>query len=185
MKARRARDLLVLAVAVVSLAAAGCSADKAGTPGNESQGGELVLPATSNPIVNDATAEGLKITAAVENNVDPVTKKNLSDRLQIEIENTSEVVLRDLEIFYEMTDSTTKQTEGYYQQLTGFQIPPGEHGTVYFDGESGYGHYPENAFSLYRTSKNEVVFSIQVSAPGYKLATTEAAKAPGGEEGAE
>jgi hypothetical protein len=138
----------------------------------------------SNPIVNDASKDGLKVTAAVENILDPATKKDLSDRLQLVIENTSGETLRDLEVFYEMTDKKTSQTEGYHQKLTGLEIPAGETATVYFDNESGPRHYPENKFSIYRTSKNEVAFTIEVSAPGYKPATAETFKEVGN-EGAE
>jgi hypothetical protein len=144
------------------------------------QGTGQVLPVAKNPIVNDATKEGLQITAAMaENNVDPATKKDLTDRLQFTIKNTSTETLSDLEVFYQMTDSTTKKTEGYYQKLTGFSLAPGAEGTVYFDNESGPGHYPESKFSLYRTSANEVVISIEVSATGYKPAMGEAVKAVG------
>jgi hypothetical protein len=114
------------------------------------------------------------------------TEQDISDRLQLLIENTTSETLTDLEVFYEMTDTRSKETESYYQKLSGFSLAPGEKGTVYFDNEAGPGHYPENAFSLYRTSKNEVAFTIEVSAPGFQPATAETAKAPGNEaEGAD
>jgi len=139
-----------------------------------------VLPVAKNPIVNDATAEGLKITSAmVENNVDPVTKKDISDRLQIGVKNTSGETLSDMQLFYQMTDSVTKKSEGYYQKLTGLSLNAGETKTVYFDTDSGTGHYPENIYSLYRTSANEVVISIEISAVGFKPAMGEVKKAKG------
>ena len=150
-----------------------------GTP-TSTQGSTQVLPVAKNPIVNSATQEGLVITEAMaENNVDPVTGKDLTDRLQFTIKNTSTETLSDLEVFYQMTDSTTNKTEGYYQKLTGFSLAPGAEGTVYFDNESGAGHYPESKYSLYRTSANEVVISIEVSAAGYKPAMGQAVKAVG------
>jgi hypothetical protein len=195
----------VAVVAIAALAAAGCSSQQATTPSSTAaqgaaqsgaqttvqggaqtsspattQGSAQVLPVAKNPIVNDATKAGLQITAAMaENNVDPATKKDLTDRLQFTIKNTSAETLNDLEVFYQMTDSTTKKTEGYYQKLTGFSLAPGAEGTVYFDNEGGPGHYPESKFSLYRTSANEVVISIEVSAAGYKPAMGEAVKAVG------
>jgi hypothetical protein len=202
MKAKRIVVFVgIAAVAVGALTAAGCSGQAATTtstaaqgavqttvqggaaatttPGS-AQGAAQVLPVAQNPIVNAATKDGLQITSAVvENNVDPVTKKDLSDRLQIAVKNTSTDTLSDLEIFYQMTDTTTKKTEGYYQKLTGFSLAPGAEGTVYFDTETGAGHYPENTYSLYRTSPNEVVISIEVSAAGYKPAMGEAVKAVG------
>ena len=139
-----------------------------------------VLPVAANPIVNDATQDGLQITGAMaENNVDPATKKDLTDRLQFTIKNTGTQPVSDPEVYYQMTDSTTKKTEGYYQKLTGLSVAPGAEVTVYFDNVSGPGHYPENAYSLYRTSPNEVVIAIEVSATGYKPAMGQAVKAVG------
>jgi hypothetical protein len=151
-----------------------------GSTQSTAAGSTQVLPVAENPIVNTSTKEGLQIISAmVENNVDPATKKDLSDRLQITIKNTTSETLSDLEVYYQMRDATTQKTEGYYQKLTDFSLAPGAEGTVYFDSETGAGHYPENTFSLYRTSANEVVFSIEVSAAGYAPAMGEAVKAVG------
>ncbi|MFH0915626.1 MAG: hypothetical protein V1912_04175 [bacterium] len=193
MKARRLVGIVGMAALVVGvLAVAGCSASQTGATTQSgatqntapqvtaTQGSTQVIPVAKNPIVNNATQEGLQITSAmVENNVDPVTKKDLTDRLQVTLKNTSADTLTDLELFYQMIDSTTQKTEGYYQKLTGFSLAPGTEGTVYFDNETGAGHYPENTYSLYRTSANEVVISIEVSAAGYKPVMGEAIKAVG------
>ena len=139
-----------------------------------------MLPVSSDPIVNTSTTPGLEITGImVENNVDPATKKDLSDRLQMTLVNTSSATLSDLEAFYTMTDSTTNKSESYYQKLTGLTIDPGASQTIYFDTETGPGHYPENVYSLYRTSPNEVVIDAKVSASGFAPATSQVAKAVG------
>ena len=104
--------------------------------------------------------------AAVEDNEDPATNAPISDRLQLTLANTGEEVLGGFEIYYEMTDATTGSTEGYYQRLDGLEIAPGEEATIYFDNETGPGHYPENEFSIYRSSVNQVDFAIEVSAVG-------------------
>ena len=199
----------LVVVAIGLLATAGCSSARTGASSTtvgqsgttqvtatqstatqstpDSSGSAQVLPVAANPIVNTASKAGLEITAAmVENNVDPATKKDMADRLQFTIKNTSSEMLSDLEVYYQMTDSTTKKTEGYYQKLTGLPLAPGAEVTVYFDNETGPGHYPENRYSIYRTSANEVVISIEVSAPGFKPAMGEAMKAVGtGESPAE
>jgi hypothetical protein len=154
-------------------------------PGTTAQRESQVLPVAENPIENHATAKGIAITAAVENNVDPATKQDISDRLQINIENMSPKRLSDLEVFYEMTDATTGKSEAYYQKLNDFSLAPGEVGTVFFDNEAGKSHFPENEFSIYRTSENAVKFSIQVSAPAYRPAVTEAKKEAGTDEEAD
>ena len=78
-----------------------------------------------------------------------------------------------------MTDVVTGQTEAYYQKLDGLSIPAGQETTVYFDNQAGPGHYPENQFSIYRSSTNEVDFAIQAAANGAKVATATAVKATG------
>ena len=116
-----------------------------------------MLPVAANPIVNSATKEGLQWSRRWQRTMlIPLQEEDLTDRLQVSIKNTSAGTLSDLEVFYQMTDSVTKKTEGYYQKLTGFTLAAGQTVTVYFDSEAGVGHYPEDAYSLYRTSKNEV-----------------------------
>lgn len=139
-----------------------------------------VLPVQTNPINNTSQQAGLLITATnVEDNVDPATKQAIADRLQLSLQNTSSQTMANLEVYYQMKDVKTGQTEGYHQVLTGLQIAPNETKTVYFDNQTGAGHYPENKYSLYRSSQNEVDFTIQVSAPGFKPAATTAKKSAG------
>jgi len=178
MKGRMLKIAVLVGLCLIVLATAGCSGQKTSTTGTTTA--KTVLPVANNPIKNTATTEGLKITEAmVENNVDSATKKDLTDRLQVTLENTSATAMGDLEIYYKMTDSVTKKSEGYYQKLTGLTLEPGKTATVYFDNETGAGHYPENKYSIYRTSNNEVVISIEVSSPGFKPATFEVKKATG------
>lgn len=139
-----------------------------------------VLPVTSNPINTSGTATTLEITqAAVEDNVDPATGQAIDDRLQLTLKNTGTTPLDGVEVYYEMTDIVTGQTEAYYQKLDGLSIPAGQETTVYFDNQAGPGHYPENQFSIYRSSTNEVDFAIQAAANGAKVATATAVKATG------
>jgi hypothetical protein len=140
----------------------------------------VVLPVAANPIVNTATAPTLAITyAAVEDNVDPATGKAIDDRLQLTLKNSGSTPLTGIEVYYEMTDVVTGAKEGYYQKLDGLTIPAGQEATVFFDNKTDPGHYPENQFSIYRSSTNEVDFAIQASAPGAKVATATAVKATG------
>lgn len=139
-----------------------------------------VLPVSSNPIHNTSQQEGLLIVAAAaEDNADPVTKQAISDRLQLTLQNTSSQTMSGLEVYYTMKDAKTGQSESYYQKLNGLQLAPSETKTIYFDNGTASGHYPENKFSLYRSSKNQVDFTIQVSAPGFKTATATAKKSAG------
>jgi len=162
------------ATAASSAASAAPSAPSASAPAG------VVLPVASNPITNTATALTLEISyAAVEDNIDPATGNAIDDRLQLTLKNTGTTPLTGIEVYYEMTDVVTGQMEAYYQKLNGLSIPAGQETTVYFDNTTDPGHYPENHFSLYRSSTNEVDFAIQVSATGAQIATATAVKATG------
>lgn len=179
-KTSAAFAFIAILLATGTLASCGGGSTGSTAPGATQAGGGQVLPVAANPIKNNATAPGLAITSAlVEDNFDPQTKKSIPDSLQIELKNSSGQVMDNLEIFYRMTDATTGTSEKYYQKLNGLSLNPGESKTIFFDNGTAQGHYPENKYSIYRTSKNEVVFSIEASASGVKPATAEAKKAPG------
>ncbi|MET4705914.1 hypothetical protein [Frigoribacterium sp. UYMn621] len=143
-------------------------------------GAATVLPVSTNPIVNASTAPGLSIVSAMaENNVDPATKKPIADRLQVTVKNSSANTLSGFEIYYTMTDATTKQSESYYVPLTGLTVAAGASATVFFDNQAGPNHYAENKFSLYRSSTNQVDFAVEVSAKGVAVAKGTAVKGKG------
>ena len=142
--------------------------------------GTMLLPVASNPITNTATVSTLAISkAAVEDNTDPATGKAIADRLQITLRNTGTTALSGFEIYYTMTDIVTKASESYYQKLDGLNVAAGATTTIYFDNRAVAGHYAENKFSLYRSSTNEVDFTIEVSATGAKPVTATAVKSKG------
>lgn len=139
-----------------------------------------LLPVSTNPITNTSTAPGLTVVSAMaENNVDPTTKQPVADRLEVVLKNTSSATLSGFEIYYTMTDATTQKTESYYLPLTGLTLAAGAETTVYFDNQTGPNRFPENKFSIYRSSKNQVDFAIQVSAKGVAIAKGTAVKSAG------
>jgi hypothetical protein len=143
-------------------------------------GASAVLPVSTNPIVNASTTPGLSIVSAMaENNVDPATKKPIADRLQVTVKNSSSSSLSGFEVFYTMTDTTTKKSESYYVPLTGVTVAAGASATVFFDNQAGPNHFGENKFSLYRNSTNQVDFAIEVSAKGIAVAKGTAVKGKG------
>lgn len=182
---------LVASISVIGLA--GCqAAAPAPTPASSQAAAgtgsstTAVLPVNSNPIVNASSAPGLTIvSAAVEDNVDPVTKDAIADRLQVTVRNDTTRELSSFEIYYVMKDVTTGQSEAYYQALTGFTLATGATTTLSFDGETGPGHFPENTFSIYRSSKNQVDFTIEVSAAGVQVANATATKGSGAGDAAD
>ncbi|WP_296667173.1 hypothetical protein [Demequina sp.] len=149
-----------------------------------SRGGH-VLPVDANPIVNPATAAGLDVTdVLLEDNTDP-SGAAISDRLQFTVRNTSGAPLSGLEAFYTMTDTTTGASESYFLAMPDLTVPAGGETTVYVDGESGAGHYPENIYSVYRTSLNQVDVTVEVSATGVAPATGLGSKSAGAGEQAD
>ena len=174
-----ATALLGIVGACLSLAACG-GGSPASALSPSSTASAQILPVANNPIHNNASAPGLTISsAAVENNVDPATEKAIADCLQLEVKNNSNQVMNSFEIYYRMQDAKTGASEGYYQKLAGLVINPGGASTIYFDNKNGAGHFPENRYSIYRTSQNEVSFTIELSAPGFKPAQAQATKGQG------
>lgn len=177
-------------LAAVALVAAGCGGASKSTgattgaaAGTTTTGASQVLPVQTNPITNASTSPGLKIASVlVENNVDSVTKKAAPDHLEIKLANTGQPALSGLEVYYEFTDSTTGDHEGYYAKLGGLSIAPGATQTVQFDGTGAPGHYPDNPYSLYNTSKNALDVKVTVSADGVAVQTKSLKKDAGGAE---
>ncbi|GAC1452652.1 MAG: hypothetical protein PVSMB10_09630 [Pseudarthrobacter sp.] len=158
-----------------------------GTPGttpsaqpSSAAAAPTVLPVTTNPIKVTGSKPGINISNAMaENNTDPQTNAPVADRLQFTLTNSTTAPISGLEVYYTMKDSTIGQTESYYNKLDGLTLTPGQNTTIYFDNGTGTGHYPENKYSLYRTSTNEVQISVEAAAPGFAPATATATKAKG------
>ncbi|POH72498.1 hypothetical protein [Arthrobacter glacialis] len=175
---RPATILVAALIALASLAACGSSALPNQPVGTASVA--TVLPVTSNPMKTTGTKAGLTVTGALaENNVDPQSKAAVPDRLQFDLTNTTTAPMTGLDVFYTMKDTTTGKTESYYQKLDGLTLAPGQKETVYFDNGTGTGHYPENKYSIYRNSPNQVTITITAGATGYATATGTATKSAG------
>jgi phage pi2 protein 07 len=175
----RIRSIVPAALLAVALALTGCTSSGGGG-GSGAGKAPTVLPVSANPIKNTSSTPGLEITyAAVQDNEDPGTRKPLGDMLELTLKNTSDKKLAKFEAYYEMKDTKTKATEAYYQDLGDLSLDPGAETTIYFDNGTGTGHYPENKFSVYRSSTNQIDFQIQVSADGVAVATAKASKDPG------
>lgn len=167
-----------------SSAASTSTTAPAGAPADPSAGSASdVLPVTSNPIDNTATAADLKVDSVlVENNVDAAGKA-VDDHLEIALTNTGSTELAGFEVYYTFTDPTAGLTESYYTQLPdSFTIPAGGSRVVHFDNTGATDHFPANKFSLYSTSVNELDVEVQVSAQGAKLQTATVKKDAGGAE---
>ena len=178
------KSLAVLGAAVLVATLAACSAPTAASQSApsatnaataSSADSNIVLPVDANPIAHQAAHPDLAVvSAAVEDLVDPSTGQAIDDRLMLTLKNNGSSDLSNLEVYYTMTDAVTGASESYYQALTGFTLAAGAEDYVYFDNKTDPGHFPENQFSLFRSSVNQVDFTIMVSADqsGIAQATT-------------
>jgi hypothetical protein len=149
----------------------------------EPAAGAPILPVAANPIANTSTEPGLTITQVlVENNVDPATGRDAADHLEIALTNDTDRELTGFEVYYMITDLVTGDAEGYHCKLAGFSIAPGASRSVHFDDTGQVDHYPDNPFSLYHLSMNEMQVDVTVSAEGVMPQTATVKKDAGGDE---
>ena len=138
-----------------------------------------------NPIAQTGNPNGFTFTAKVEDNFDPVTKKDVSDHLELEVKNISEAALTDFVIFYSLKDEGTGKAESYYKPLPGLVINKGETIAVNFDDTGMAGRFRDNPNSSYHKSENAKTFSVQLAAAGYAPVQVEFKKDKGGAEQAD
>ena len=141
--------------------------------------------ATANPIAQQGKPNGLGFTAKVEDNFDPVTKKDAADHLELEVKNTAGEPLTDLTMFYSVKDDGTGKVESYFKPLTGLAIEKGATVAVNFDDTDMPGHFRDNPNSSYRKSPNAKTFTVQLAAAGYAPVQIELKKDKGGAEEAD
>jgi hypothetical protein len=155
--------------------------------GPASTGAGVVLPVTSNPINNPATATVLKIDSVlVEDNVDPATGKSAPDHLEIALTNTGTTTMAGFEVFYTFADAAAGVTENYYARLPAdFTIAAGAKRIAHFDNTGKPDHFPVSDFSLYKTSTAALTVKVVVSATGAATQTAETKKDAGGAETAD
>lgn len=158
----------------------------AGSKPAAAAGSGRVLPVTTNPISNPATAKTLTIDEVlVENNVD-AAGKTVDDHLEVTLSNSGTAPLTGIEFYYTFTDPTAKTSESYYAQLpVDVSVPAGGTYTVNFDNSGAPGSVPVNEFSLYATSQNALEVKVLASANGAATTTTTVQKDAGGAEAAD
>ena len=138
-----------------------------------------------NKIVQGGKPNGLTFTAKVEDNFDPVTKKDVSDHLELQVKNTSGETLTNLTMSYTVKDEGTGKMESYYKPLDGLTIEAGKTVAVNFDDTGMSGHFRDNPNSSYHKSGNAKTFTIQLAAAGYAPVQIELKKDKGGAETAD
>lgn len=118
----------------------------------------------------------------VEDNYDPVAKKDAPDHLEIKLKNSSSKDIREIVVFYRITDLSTKQQESYIVPLSELVLKKGQTRTVHIDLVPGTDHYRANPNSLYYTSINKRKVDVIISAPGHLAQEKSVIKDAGGAE---
>lgn len=166
------KKIALILISLVMVSSSGSSFGATGQP--------LVIPVLKNPIINNSTLVGFSILSVnVQDNTDPKSGKPIADRLDIRVRNSTAKAISSFNIFYTMVDQVTKASESYFQKLTHFSVRAKSIGYIAFDGAKGFGHFPENSYSIYRNSLNVVKFTIELSALGFKPQIAKATKDKG------
>lgn len=146
----------------------------------------------ANPIAQTGKSGGLVVTAAkVEDNFDPVSKKDIPDHLEINIKNPGATPIQGVQIYYSIKDSVSGKTENYYRNLSAFKIPGGQTAILHFDvnGSTNFAaaseHFRINPNSLLYKSPNAKTLSIQAASAGFMPSTLSIKKDAGSAEKAD
>lgn len=139
-----------------------------------------------NPINADGAPAPFSIKEAiVENNYDAVARKDAPDHLELQLVNSGATDLTGFSAYYTIKDKDTGDTEAYYKVLAGFTVPAGGDARIHFDDGVAPGHFRANPNSIYVTSQNAKVFTVNVKADGFQPVTVEIQKDAGGAEQAD
>jgi hypothetical protein len=128
----------------------------------------------ANPIAQVGKPGGPAIAAAkVEDNFDPVTKKDVADHLEITIMNPGNANLTGLQVYFTIRDDKTLRTESYVRNLTAFKLKAGTATVLHFeiggalDANAPTDRFRANPNSMLYKSANAKTLVIQVASAGY------------------
>jgi Bacterial TSP3 repeat len=128
----------------------------------------------ANPIAQVGKPGGPAIASAkVEDNFDPVTKKDVADHLEITLTNPGATLLTGLQVYVTITDSLTLRSESYSRHLAAFKLKAGAATVLHFDvrgsadSSAASEHFRSNPNSMLYKSANAKTVTVQVAAAGY------------------
>ncbi|HNP16099.1 MAG TPA: hypothetical protein PKI99_06530, partial [Terrimesophilobacter sp.] len=145
----------------------------------------LTRMAAADPTVAGGAAATYRLgEILVENNVDPATKKAVSDHLEIQVLNDGTKDLTGLTVFYTITDADSGAKESYIfrPQIT---VPAGGEARINVDEGTAPGHLRANPNSIYVTSVAGKDITVSVQADGFAAVQGTVKKDPGGAETAD
>jgi hypothetical protein len=143
--------------------------------------------------VADPIAEGGKaggpiiVSVRVEDNIDPKTRKDVPDHLEIAIRNPSSTDIQGLRVFFTVKEDKAGATESYFRNLTGFSIKAGSTRVLHFDSKgspdfsAATERFRANENSVLYISPNAKAVMVKIAAEGYAPSTATVQKDPGTE----
>jgi hypothetical protein len=145
----------------------------------------------ANPIPESGSNVTLALVSAkVEDNFDPVTKKDVSDHLEFEIQNNGKSDLKGLHVYLKVSDPSGK-IENMYRNLSGVVIKPGQRTALHFDIEgtadwtAGTDNFRANTNSILYTIPSAKMLELTIAANGEKPVSININKDEGGAEKAD
>jgi hypothetical protein len=145
----------------------------------------------ANPIPASGSLATLAIVSAkVEDNFDPVTKVDVSDHLEFEIQNNGKSDLKGLQVYLKTSDPSGK-VENMYRNLSGVVIKAGQKTTLHFDVEgtadwtADTAHFRANANSILYTIPSAKTLDLMIAANGERPVGININKDEGGAEKAD
>ena len=136
-------------------------------------------------VINGAPSPIVIVQALVEDNYDYVKKQDAEDHLELVLENASNEKLSNITVTYRIGSPDTGVTERYVVPLLGLSIAKNEKIHVHFDQNEAPKHFRANPNSIYKTEPSAKLFSISVTAQGFKPASIDLKKDTGGAETAD
>jgi Bacterial TSP3 repeat len=145
----------------------------------------------ANPIAASGSPATLEIISAkVEDNFNPKTKKDVSDHLEIDIKNSGSADLTGVLVFLSMTDADGK-TENMFRSLSGVVLKAGTASTLHFDVDgtpdftAATDRFRANVNSILYTLPSAKTLELTMAATGEMPVTIAIKKDEGGAEKAD
>lgn len=117
---------------------------------------------------------GLVIRSAkVEDNMDPKTRRDVADHLEIELRNPGTSEIRGVQVFFTIKDDKGPAMESYYRSLPGFTVKAGSSRALHFDLKgatdlaAATDHFRSNENSMLYKTPNSKTVTVKVAAEGY------------------
>ncbi len=145
----------------------------------------------ANPIKDGGSPATLEIISAkVEDNFDPVTKKDVSDHLEFDIKNTGAVDQTGLSMFLSIVDADGAK-ENMFRDLSGVVLKAGSTSTLHFDIEgtadftAATNHFRANENSILYKLPSAKMLELMIAAKGEMPVKISLKKDEGGAEKAD